>query len=76
MSMTRREFIKTSAIAATAGAAGVTIPGVNEALAQAGSATADGVRWASRAMRFTISTGETVTLEVKLDPAESPNQAD
>jgi|CXWL01.1.fsa_nt_gi hypothetical protein len=31
---------------------------------------------ASRTLRFTISTGETVTLEVKLDPAESPNQAD
>ena len=51
MSMTRREFIKTSAIAATAGAAGVTIPGLNEALAQAQSA-ADGVRWDKGVCRY------------------------
>ena len=51
MSMTRREFIKTSAIAATASAAGVTIPGVNEALAQAQSA-ADGVLGASLVYQY------------------------
>jgi len=43
MNLTRREFIKTSAVAATAAAEGVTVPGVHEALA----ATADssGIRW-------------------------------
>jgi nitrate reductase NapA len=63
MSMTRREFIKTSAIAATASAAGVTIPGVNEALAQAGSA-ADGVRWDKGVCRY-CGTGCGVLVGVK-----------
>ena len=34
MKLTRRDFIKTNAIAATATAAGITIPGVKEALAK------------------------------------------
>jgi nitrate reductase NapA len=63
MSMTRRDFIKTSAIAATAGAAGVTIPGVNEALAQAGAA-ADGVRWDKGVCRY-CGTGCGVLVGVK-----------
>ena len=33
MKLTRREFIKNNAIAATAAAAGVTLPGVQQALA-------------------------------------------
>lgn len=50
MNLTRREFIKTSAVAATAAAAGVTVPGVHEALA----ATADssGIRWDKGVCRF------------------------
>jgi nitrate reductase NapA len=63
MSMTRRDFIKTSAIAATASAAGVTIPGVNEALAQAGAA-ADGVRWDKGVCRY-CGTGCGVLVGVK-----------
>ena len=63
MSMTRREFIKTSALAATASAAGVTIPGVNEALAQAGGA-ADGVRWDKGVCRY-CGTGCGVLVGVK-----------
>jgi nitrate reductase NapA len=41
MKLTRRDFIKTNAIAATATAAGITIPGVKEALAK----TKDDIRW-------------------------------
>ncbi|MCC7487814.1 MAG: nitrate reductase catalytic subunit NapA [Burkholderiales bacterium] len=63
MSMTRRDFIKTSAIAATASAAGVTIPGVNEALAQAQGA-ADGVRWDKGVCRY-CGTGCGVLVGVK-----------
>jgi nitrate reductase NapA len=63
MLTTRREFIKTSAIAATAAAAGVTIPGVNEALAQAGAA-ADGVRWDKGVCRY-CGTGCGVLVGVK-----------
>ncbi|MCB1888114.1 MAG: twin-arginine translocation signal domain-containing protein [Rhodocyclaceae bacterium] len=33
MSLSRRDFIKHNAIAATAAAAGITLPGVNNALA-------------------------------------------
>jgi nitrate reductase NapA len=60
--MTRREFIKTSAIAATASAAGVTIPGVNEALAQAQAG--DGVRWDKGVCRY-CGTGCGVLVGVK-----------
>ncbi len=48
MNLTRREFIKSSAAAATAVAAGVTLPGVSEALA-AGDA---GVKWDKGVCRF------------------------
>ncbi|MEE8364274.1 MAG: nitrate reductase catalytic subunit NapA [Gammaproteobacteria bacterium] len=48
MKLTRREFIKTNAIAATAAAAGITLPGVNQALA----ATKDNIRWDKAPCRF------------------------
>jgi nitrate reductase NapA len=51
MTMTRREFIKTSAIAAAASAAGVAVPGVNEALAQAKGA-GDGIKWDKGVCRY------------------------
>ena len=50
MKLTRREFIKTSAVAATAVAAGVTVPGVQEALAAAGVDA--GVNWDKGVCRF------------------------
>ncbi len=50
MKLTRREFIKTSAVAATAVAAGVTVPGVQEALAAAGGDA--GVSWDKGVCRF------------------------
>jgi nitrate reductase NapA len=50
MKLTRREFIKTSAVAATAVAAGVTVPGVQEALAAAGGDA--GVNWDKGVCRF------------------------
>ena len=49
MKLTRREFIKSSAVAATAVAAGVTVPGVQEALAAGGDA---GIKWDKGACRF------------------------
>ena len=48
MELNRRDFIKTSAIAATATAAGVTVPGVQQALAQGG----DDIRWDKAACRY------------------------
>ncbi len=48
MKLTRRAFIKTNAIAATATAAGVTIPGVKEALAK----SKDTIRWDKAPCRF------------------------
>jgi nitrate reductase NapA len=48
MKLTRREFIKTNAVAATAAAAGVTIPGVSEALAK----SKDAIRWDKAPCRF------------------------
>lgn len=48
MKLTRREFIKNNAIAATAAAAGITLPGVNQALA----ATKDNIRWDKAPCRF------------------------
>ena len=52
MKQTRREFIKTNAIAATAAAAGVTLPGVNEALASHGGYDKASIRWDKAACRF------------------------
>ena len=49
MKLTRREFIKSSAVAATAVAAGVTVPGVREALAAAGDAS---IKWDKGVCRF------------------------
>ncbi|HEB83118.1 MAG TPA: nitrate reductase catalytic subunit NapA [Gammaproteobacteria bacterium] len=48
MKLTRRDFIKTNAIAATASAAGITIPGVKDALAK----TKDDIRWDKAPCRF------------------------
>ncbi len=41
MKMTRRDFVKNNAIAATATAAGITIPGIKTTLA----ASTDKIRW-------------------------------
>ena len=48
MKLTRREFIKTNAIAATATAAGITLPGIKSAMAKTGG----DVRWDKAACRF------------------------
>jgi nitrate reductase NapA len=48
MKLTRREFIKANAVAATAAAAGVTLPGVSEALAK----SKDTIRWDKAPCRF------------------------
>ena len=50
MSISRREFIRNSAIAATATAAGVVVPGVQEALAQ--SQADDGIKWDKGVCRY------------------------
>ena len=50
MSISRREFIRNSAIAATATAAGVVVPGVQEALAQAQAD--DGIKWDKGVCRY------------------------
>jgi nitrate reductase NapA len=47
MKLTRREFVKTNAIAATASVAGITIPGIKEAIAGD-----DTIRWDKAACRF------------------------
>ncbi len=60
MKLTRRDFIKTNAIAATATAAGVTIPGVKEALAK----TKDDIRWDKAPCRF-CGTGCSVLVGTK-----------
>ncbi len=57
MKQTRREFIKTNAVAATAAAAGVTIPGIV-------SADDQSIRWDKTACRF-CGTGCSVLLGVK-----------
>jgi nitrate reductase NapA len=49
MTLTRREFIKTNAIAAAATTAGMTLPGIAQAAAPKG---ADGVRWDKGACRY------------------------
>ena len=61
MSMMRRDFIKSSAVAAAAAAAGITISGLNEALAQAAP---DNIRWDKGACRF-CGTGCGVLVGVK-----------
>lgn len=59
MKQTRREFIKTNAVAATAAAAGITIPGIKEALANDQT-----IRWDKAPCRF-CGTGCSVLLGVK-----------
>jgi nitrate reductase NapA len=61
MKQTRRDFIKTNAIAVTAAAAGVTIPGVKEALA---AEKDEGIRWDKAACRY-CGTGCSVLMGVK-----------
>jgi len=60
MKLTRRDFIKTNAIAATATAAGITIPGIKEALAK----TNDDIRWDKAPCRF-CGTGCSVLVGTK-----------
>ncbi len=62
MKLTRRDFIKTNAIAATATAAGITIPGVKEALAK----TKDDIRWDKAPCRF-CGTGCSVLVGTRND---------
>ena len=59
MKLTRREFVKTNAIAATASVAGITIPGIKEAIAGD-----DTIRWDKAACRF-CGTGCKVWLGLK-----------
>ena len=49
MKLSRRDFIKTNAIAATATAAGITIPGIDAAMANPSSSK---IRWDKAACRF------------------------
>ena len=60
MKLTRRDFIKNNAIAVTAAAAGVTIPGVQQALAAGGA----DIRWDKAPCRF-CGTGCSVLVGVK-----------
>jgi nitrate reductase NapA len=60
MKQTRREFIRNNTIAVTAAAAGITIPGVREALAKED----DGIRWDKAACRY-CGTGCSVLMGVK-----------
>ncbi|MDH5387561.1 MAG: nitrate reductase catalytic subunit NapA [Gammaproteobacteria bacterium] len=60
MKLTRRDFIKSNAIAATATAAGITIPGVKEALAK----SKDSIRWDKAPCRF-CGTGCSVLVGTK-----------
>jgi len=62
MKLTRRDFVKTNAIAATAAAAGVTIPGIKEAMAKG----SDDIRWDKAACRF-CGTGCSVLIGTKDD---------
>jgi nitrate reductase NapA len=62
MNITRREFIRLSAVSSTAAAAGISIPGVGEALAAAGPDA--GIRWDKAACRF-CGTGCGVLVGVK-----------
>ena len=65
MSITRREFIRNSAIAATATAAGVVIPGVQDALAQGQGD--DGIKWDKGVCRY-CGTGCGVLVGVQRRP--------
>jgi nitrate reductase NapA len=60
MKLSRRDFIKTNAIAATATAAGITIPGVDRALAE----SRDTIRWDKAPCRF-CGTGCSVLVGVR-----------
>ncbi len=60
MKLSRRDFIKTNAAAATAAAAGITLPGVNTALA----ASKDDIRWDKAPCRF-CGTGCSVLVGTK-----------
>jgi nitrate reductase NapA len=60
MKLTRRNFIKTNAIASTAAVAGVTIPGINVAQAKAN----DDIRWDKAACRY-CGTGCSVLIGTK-----------
>ena len=60
MKLSRREFIKSNAVAAAATAAGVTLPAIQTALA----AEDDGIRWDKIACRF-CGTGCSILLGVK-----------
>jgi len=60
MKLTRREFIKANAVAATAAAAGISIPGVSAAVAKSG----DAIRWDKAACRF-CGTGCSVLVGTK-----------
>ncbi len=61
MKLNRRNFIKTNAIAATAAAAGITIPGISTAVAKSGS---NKIRWDKAACRF-CGTGCSVLVGTK-----------
>ncbi len=60
MKLNRRDFIKTNAVAATAAAAGVIIPGMNQALAKG----PDDIRWDKAACRY-CGTGCSVLIGTK-----------
>lgn len=60
MKLTRRDFVKTNAIAATAAAAGITIPGINSAYAKSD----DKIRWDKAPCRF-CGTGCSVLVGTK-----------
>lgn len=62
MKLTRRDFIKASAVAAAANVAGVAIPGVGEVMAQ--KTGSDGIRWDKGVCRF-CGTGCGVLMGVK-----------
>ena len=61
MKLNRRDFIKTNAIVATAAAAGITIPGINTAMAKSGGSK---IRWDKAACRF-CGTGCSVLVGTK-----------
>lgn len=61
MKLNRRNFIKTNAIAATAAAAGITIPGISTAVAKSGP---NKIRWDKAACRF-CGTGCSVLVGTK-----------
>ena len=61
MKLSRRDFIKTNAIAATAAAAGITIPGINTAMAKSGD---NKIRWDKAPCRF-CGTGCSVLVGTK-----------